>query len=257
VGVLENQVAIVTGAASGIGAATTRRFIREGAAVVMVDIDRRQLEATAAGLDRPDRAATVVGDVADRDVAGAAVACARERFGRLDVLVNNAARYDNTPFPERDFEEWKRVFDVILVGAFHFCRQAAQAMIAAGVPGRIVNVTSIHGRHGEKGASHYGAAKAALNQFTRCLAIELAPHGIRVNAVAPGFVDTPMSVYNGVNELETPRFVQQYVQERRIPLARPARPEEIAGVIVFLASDDAGYVTGHVLVADGGLTCTF
>jgi 3-oxoacyl-[acyl-carrier protein] reductase len=123
--------------------------------------------------------------------------------------------------------------------------------------GRIVHITSIHGERGEGGASAYGMAKAALNQYCRALAIELAPRGILVNAIAPGFVDTPMSVSGGVNELETDWFRQNYVAGHHLPLRRAARPEEIAGVAWFLAGPDASYITGQVLTVDGGLTVTF
>lgn len=255
--VLTGQTAIITGAGSGIGAAAARRFVEEGASVVLVGRTRRKLEEVAARLSVVERGAIVVGDVRDEATAEAAIRTAVERFGRLDVVVNNAAVCVPTPFPESELGSWREVFDIILVGAFRFCREAARVMIDAGTAGRIINVTSIHGTQAEYQSSGYGAAKAAVNQFTRCLAVDLAPHGIRVNAVAPGFVDTPMSITDGVNELETPYFLQRYVGERRIPLARAGRPEEIASTILFLAGEDSSYITGHVLVVDGGLTCTF
>lgn len=256
-GMLQDQVAIITGAGSGIGAATAIRFVEEGASVVLVGRTRSKLEETAKRINQPRRVFIVAGDVRDERVAEDAVRAADEHYGRLDVVVSNAAVCQRTPFPETDLPGWLENFNVVLVGAFRFARAASRYMIAKQIPGRIVNVTSIHGTQAEAGASNYGAAKAGVNQFTRCLAVELAPHGIRANAVAPGFVDTPMSVYDGQNELEAPRFLQQYVAERRIPLARAGQPEEIAATILFLASKESNYVTGHVLVADGGLTCTF
>lgn len=254
---LANQVAIITGAGTGIGAATTVRFVREGASVVVVGRREAKLQETAAATGAADRVAIVAGDVREEAVAEAAVRAARERFGRLDVVVSNAAMCYPVGFLDTPYEEWKQLLDVILVGAFRFARLAARQMIADGVAGRIVNVTSIHGTQAEARASGYGAAKAAVNQFSRCLAVELAPHNIRVNAVAPGFVDTPMSVYEGVNELETEGFRTWYVQNRKIPMARAGRPDEIAAAILFLASAESSYVNGHVLVVDGGLTCTF
>jgi NAD(P)-dependent dehydrogenase (short-subunit alcohol dehydrogenase family) len=254
---LTDQVAIVTGAGSGIGAATAGRLAQEGAAVVLVGRTRAKLDDTARLIGCPDRVEIVSGDVAQPATAEAAVRAAESRFGRLDVLVNNAAVFRADPFPDTDPARWREVFDIILLGALRFSREAARAMIARRVAGRIVNVTSIHGTQAEVAASAYGAAKAAVNQLTRCLAVELAPHGIRANAVAPGFVDTPMSVVDGVNELATPRFQELYVRQRRIPLARAARPEEIAAAVLFLAAAESSYITGHVLVADGGLTCTF
>lgn len=254
---LERQAAIVTGAGTGIGAATALRFAREGAGVVLVGRRREKLEETAAGIQDPDRVAIVTGDVCDPEVAREAVAAADKHFGRLDVLVNNAALATPTDFLGTDLEGWRRIFDVIMVGAFRFSREAARLMVDKKIAGRIVNVTSIHGTQAEKGMSHYGSAKAAANQLARCLAVELAPHGIRVNAVAPGFVDTPMSFSAGTNELESESFLRDYVAHRRIPMARAGQPEEIATTILFLASSESSYVNGHVLVVDGGLTCTF
>jgi NAD(P)-dependent dehydrogenase (short-subunit alcohol dehydrogenase family) len=255
--VLKGQAAIITGAGTGIGASTAVRFVREGASVVIVGRRESKLQETARAIGEPKKVAVVPGDVVEAGTAERAVATCLERFGRLDVVVNNAAFFDPTPFLKTDLAQWRKVFDTILQGSYHFTRHAAKVMIERKTAGRIINVTSIHGTQGETNASNYGSAKAAVNQFTRCMAIELAPYNIRVNALAPGFIDTPMSVYNGVNELENPRFLQQYVAERRIPMARAAQPEEMAGTILFLASDDSSYVTGHVLVADGGLTCTF
>jgi NAD(P)-dependent dehydrogenase (short-subunit alcohol dehydrogenase family) len=254
---LQGQTAIITGAGSGIGEAVAIRFVREGASVVIVGRTKSKLENVARQINQPDRVAIVAGDVAQVETAQTAVRTAMERFKRLDIVVSNAAMFEPTPFPKSDLNAWRPVFDIILQGAFHFTREASQVMIANKTAGRIINVTSIHGTQGEVNASNYGAAKAAVNQFTRCMAIELAPHNIRVNAIAPGFIDTPMAVYNNINELETPRFLKQYVEERRIPLARAGKPEEMAGVALFLASEDSSYVTGHVLTADGGLTCTF
>lgn len=254
---LKGQAAIVTGAGTGIGAATAVRFVQEGASVVIVGRRESKLQETLRSIGDPAKVAIVAGDVADEKTAQRAVEACLKRFDRVDVVVSNAAYYASTPFLTSDLRQWREVFDVILHGSFHFTRLASKAMIERKIAGRIVNVTSIHGTQGELNASNYGAAKAAVNQLTRCMAIELAPYNIRVNSVAPGFINTPMSVTNGVNELENPRFLQQYVAERRIPMARAGESEEIAGTILFLASKDSSYVTGHVLVADGGLTCTF
>lgn len=254
---LEHQVAIITGAGTGIGAAAAQRFVAEGAAVVIVGRRREKLEETAARIARPDRVAIVPGDVQEAAVADEAVRVARQRFGGLDIVVNNAAIATPYAFPDTPFDIWRQVFDVIVVGCFRFTQAAIRDMIAHRTAGRIINVTSIHGTQAEPRMSSYGAAKAAVNQFTRALAVELAPHNIRCNAVAPGFVDTPMAVIDGVNELETETFRKIYVEHRRIPMARAAQPEEIAGPLVFLASHDSSYVTGVVLTVDGGLTCTF
>jgi len=256
-GRLADQVAIITGAGTGIGAATAELFVREGASIIIIGRRKTKLDEVAARIAQPDRLAVLPGDVRERQTAVEAVRTARERFGRLDIVVNNAAFYDPAAFPEADLEQWRKMFDVITLGAFHMSREASLEMIAAKTAGRIVNVTSIHGTQAEPRASSYGAAKAAVNQFTRCMAVEMAPHGIRANVVAPGFVDTPMSIYDGLNELESEWFKKNYVEGHRIPLARAGRPQEIAPAILFLASDESSYITGHVLVVDGGLTCTF
>ncbi len=254
---LDNQVAIITGAGTGIGAAAAELFVKEGAFVVLVGRRREKLDEVATRIFRPDRVVVVPGDVREPATAERAVKAAQDRFGRLDIVVSNAAFFDPAPFPEADLEQWRKMFDVLILGSFHFCRLASLAMIASKTPGRIVNVTSIHGTQAEPKSSSYGAAKAAINQFTRCMAVEMGAHGIRANAVAPGFVDTPMSIFNGVNELESEWFKKNYVEARRIPLARPAQPAEIAQAILFLASEESSYVNGHVMVVDGGLTCTF
>ncbi|MCB0049486.1 MAG: SDR family oxidoreductase, partial [Caldilinea sp.] len=147
--------------------------------------------------------------------------------------------------------------DVIFYGAVHCSRAAGKVMVAQGQGGRIVNVSSVNAFLGMAQSSHYNTAKGAVDQLTRCLAVEWAPHGILANGVAPGFVDTPMSIVDGVNELETPDFQEIYVRRRRIPLARAAQPEEIAEVVRFLASDRCSYMTGHTIVVDGGLSITF
>lgn len=253
---LDGEVAIVTGAGTGIGAATAVRFVKEGASVVLVGRRREKLEDTARATGQPNRVVVVPGDVRDQATVDAAIAAAM-KLGRLHVVVSNAAVSYPVGFPDADFETWRDIFDIIVVGAFRFCREAAKVMIANKTAGRLVNVTSIHGTQAEPRASAYGAAKAAVNQFSRALSVELAPHNIRVNVVAPGFVDTPMSVYNGENELESDWFKRFYVEARKIPMARAGRPEEIASAILFLASRESSYMTGHVMIVDGGLTATF
>jgi len=254
---LRDRVAIITGAASGIGAATAIRFVQEGARVVLVDRNEQGLKETREAVVDPEKVAYIVGDVRDQSAVDSSVGAAEVRFGRIDILVNNAGVAYPVPFPERDTDSWLEILDITLISAFRFCRAASKAMITCGSPGAIVNVTSIHGTHAERCFSNYGAAKAALNQFTRCLAVELAPYSIRANAVAPGYVETPMSVIEGKSERAEPHFLEEYTQRRRIPLGRAGKAEEIASVILFLASDESSYVNGHVLVVDGGLTCGF
>ena len=185
------------------------------------------------------------------------VAATVARFGRLDILVNNAGIFYTADALTTPFDAWQKAFDVIFYGALHCSRAAGQVMVAQGQGGRIVNISSVNGFLGMAQSSHYNTAKGAVDQLTRCLAVEWAPHGILVNGVAPGFVETPMAVVDGVNEHTTPDFQEFYVRRRRIPLARTAQPEEIAEVVRFLASDRCTYITGHTLVVDGGLSVTF
>ena len=173
------------------------------------------------------------------------MAAALERFGRIDVLVNNAGIFAPFDALDPDLSAWQRVVDVIYYGTLHCTRAAARAMVARGQGGRIVNISSVNAFLGAPQSSHYNSAKGAVDQLTRCFAVELAPRGILVNGVAPGFVDTPMAVVNGVSEHETPELQEFYVRGRRIRLARPAQPEEIAEVVAFLASPRCTYITGR------------
>jgi NAD(P)-dependent dehydrogenase (short-subunit alcohol dehydrogenase family) len=250
------KVALVTGAASGIGRATAAALAREGAAVLIADIQQTAGEATAAAIIAGGgRAAFVAADVTSD--AEAMTAAAVEHFGRLDILVNNAGIFYPADFLATPFAEWRRAVDVMYFGAFHCAQAAARLMAHQGAGGRIVNISSVNAFLGAPLSSHYNSAKGAIDQLTRCLAVELAPHGILVNGVAPGFVETPMAVVEGVNEHDTPDFQAFYVQRRRIPLARPAQPEEIAEAVAFLASTRCTYITGQTIVVDGGLTATF
>jgi NAD(P)-dependent dehydrogenase (short-subunit alcohol dehydrogenase family) len=255
-GAWTDRVALITGAASGIGQATAVALAREGTAVMIADLQRAQGEAAAEAIRAGGgRAAFVEADVT-RDAAKM-VAATVEAFGQLDILVNNAGIFYPADFLEVSFAEWMRAVEVMYHGAFHCSQAAAREMVRRGQGGRIVNISSVNAFLGAPQSSHYNTAKGAVDQLTRCLAVELAPHSILVNGVAPGFVETPMAVVNGVNEHETPDFQAFYVQRRRIPLARPADPKEIAEVVVFLASPRCTYVTGAMIVVDGGLTATF
>ena len=255
-GELGGKVALVTGAARGIGRAVAEVFVREGAAVMIADLAGSDGAATAATLcDMGGQAAYTAADVTQD--AEAMVAATVKYFGRLDILVNNAGIFYNADALATSFDDWFKAVDVIFYGAFHCSRAAGRVMVAQGQGGRIVNVSSINGFLGMGQSSHYNTAKGAVDQLTRCLAVEWAPHNILINGVAPGFVDTPMSIVDGVNELETPDFQEIYVRRRRIPLARAAQPTEIAEAVCFLASPRCSYITGHTIVVDGGLSVTF
>ncbi len=255
-GEVTGKVALVTGAARGIGQAIAALLAREGAAVLLADLPTSDGEATAAALAAAGgQAAFVAADVTQD--AEAMVAAAVATFGRLDILVNNAGIFYNADALATPFADWRKAFDVIFYGALHCCRAAGAQMVAQGQGGRIVNISSVNGFLGMAQSSHYNTAKGAVDQLTRCLAVEWAPHGILVNGVAPGFVDTAMSIVDGVNELETSDFQEFYVRRRRIPLARAAQPDEIAAAVLFLASERCSYITGQTLVVDGGLSVTF
>jgi 3-oxoacyl-[acyl-carrier protein] reductase len=173
----------------------------------------------------------------------------------VDALVNCAGVGLPEEVIHSPLAEWRKPFDSMVHGAVRMTRLAVPLMPEGG---RIIHITSIHGERAEAGSSAYAMAKAALNQFCRSLALELAPRGILVNAIAPGFIDTEMSVGpDGVNELETEWFRANYVAGHHLPLRRAGRPEEIAGVAAFLAGPDATYLTGQIITVDGGLTITF
>jgi 3-oxoacyl-[acyl-carrier protein] reductase len=242
---------LITGAASGTGKAAAMRFASEGYDVCMNDVQDMQsvVEALAPG----DHIA-VRGDYADEKTIIRCCDLIQLHWGRLDVLVNCAGISERTVVTETTTDEWERIFHLMSRGAIQMSNLAISLMNNGG---RIIHITSIHGERAEFGSGSYAMAKAAINQYCRNLANELADRNILVNAIAPGFVNTPMSVVNGENELESEWFKSNYVAGHHLPLRRPAQPEEIAGVAFFLAGKDASYITGQVITVDGGLTITF
>ena len=256
----DRRKVVVTGASSGIGRATAIRFGAEGYDVCLNARRRELLEQVAAGLGPADsdaacRHLVCPGDYSDAAVVDAMGETIRAQWGRIDVLVNCAGAFLPVDVVDGPLAEWRAPFDVLFDGGVRVTRMAVPLMRDGG---RIVHVTSIHGQRAEVKASSYSMAKAALDQYCRALAMELGPRGILVNAIAPGFVDTPMSVLpDGTNELETEWFRQNYVDGHHLPLRRAAGPGEIAGVASFLAGPDASYITGQVIAVDGGLSITF
>jgi NAD(P)-dependent dehydrogenase (short-subunit alcohol dehydrogenase family) len=245
--------AIITGASSGVGRAAAERFAAEGWDVCLT-ARRGIVLAQLLGELAPGHHLSVPGDYGQESTAQAIASQVSEQWGGLDALINCAGVYVPVHSIDTPLAEFHRAFEIMVNGALYLTRAAVPLMKDGG---RIVHVTSIHGDHAEPLASSYSMAKAAINQLCRVLAIELAPREILVNALAPGFIDTPMSVVNGVNELESDWFKQNYVLGHHLPLKRAARPEEIAGVAFFLAGPDASYITGQVITVDGGLTITF
>jgi NAD(P)-dependent dehydrogenase (short-subunit alcohol dehydrogenase family) len=254
---LAGRVAIVTGGARGIGQAIARRFVAEGASVVVADIDGDVAAQTARELGPAGAAIGHALDITVPDQAAATVALAEERWGRLDILVNNAAILDASPFDQLTQARFAEVLRVNLEGAL-LCTMAAVPALARAGGGRILNIASIMGLAGSRDSIPYSTAKGGLVNLTRCLACDLAERNITVNAIAPGFIDTRMAVLaDGRHEHATELFQTVYLKHRKIPLGRAGQPDDVAGPAFFLCSDDARYVTGQVLVVDGGVTMTF
>jgi 3-oxoacyl-[acyl-carrier protein] reductase len=246
------QRVIVTGASSGIGKATAIRFAQEGWDVCLVARRKHLLDSICHQLPG-GKHLVCAGSYDEAATAEQIRATIQAEWGNIDAckLCRCLHGADAVSSP---LEEWRKPFDIMVNGAILLSRVSVALMKDGG---RIIHVTSIHGERVETQASAYAMAKAAIHQFSRGLALELAPHNILVNAIAPGFVDTPMSVVNGVNELESEWFRENYVRGHHLPLKRAGKPEEIAGVAFFLAGPDSSYITGQVITVDGGLTITF
>jgi len=253
---LDGKVALVTGAAQGIGAAIASEFAKEGAVVYGLDRSAHVHERCAQISSSAGKAFGCQLDISNHAAYSELVSNIVQTQGRIDILVNNAAIAYYEELLNSSLEHWREIQAVNLEAQYIGCKLVAPHMIKAGW-GRIVNIASTQAIATEATVGAYAASKGAIISFTKSLAVELAPFGINANAIAPGCIHTPMSVINGVDETTTEYFQTWYAGKRKIPLARAGRPEEIARVAVFLASDDASYVTGHTLVADGGLTITF
>ncbi len=244
---------IVTGAGSGIGQATARRFAREGAEVLLIGRTQASLEQTKSLIQEDGGAAwTFTADVGDSKQVAAAVDAAMAHWGRIDVLINNAGIDDDTPFLEVPEENWDRVVNTNLKGCFLMSQRVAGHMVTSG-GGVILHNASIDAYGADGPYVAYNASKAGLLGLNRTMAVELAPYGIRVNAVSPGFTYTPLT------EQATGPELMDYLLHRfeRVPMRRLVQPEEVAAAFAFLASDDASAITGINLTVDCGLTANW
>jgi meso-butanediol dehydrogenase/(S,S)-butanediol dehydrogenase/diacetyl reductase len=246
----ESRVALITGAASGIGLATARRLHAEGATVVLLDRDGERLKPAVAGLG--DRAEPVTGDVADHAGIAAVIGDVGARHGRLDVLVAAAGVDQCDTVPNTTIEQWRTIIDVDLDGVFYACRAAIPVMAARG-SGAIVTISSAIGTVGERNRSAYCAAKSGVENLTRAMALDHGRDGIRANCVAPGLIDTPLIRGGKVGGGANPAALKAMVDVHHA-IPRIGQPEEVAAAIAFLASDDASFITGAILPVDAGWT---
>lgn len=253
---LAGRHALVTGAGGGIGLAVTAGYLDEGARCTAVDLGVQPSPSLRELLDRhPDRLAYASADVADVDRLGALVDAAAARFGTVDLLFNNAAVFDLAPLLESDAAMYERLFAVNVKGLFFVMQAVLARLVAAGRTGSVINLASQAGRRGEALVAHYCASKAAVISYTQSAALAMAPHGIRVNAIAPGVIDTPMwqhvdalfARHEGLAPGEKKASVG-----KAVPLGRMGTPADIVGAAVFLASDESAYITAQTLNVDGG-----
>ena len=238
---LENKVAIITGGAAGIGAATAVKFAEDGAKVVIWDVDEEKGTALAQKLN----ASFAKVNTADYAQVEAAAKAVNDQFGHIDILINNAGITRDSTLKKMSVEQWQQVIDVNLTGVFYCTKIVSEYMLANGW-GRIINASSVVGLYGNFGQTNYVATKSALIGITKTWARELGKKGITVNAVAPGFIATEMVAAMPENVIDS--------MKAKIPLARLGEPKEIANVYAFLSSDEAAYINGHTLSVDGGMT---
>jgi 3-oxoacyl-[acyl-carrier protein] reductase len=251
---LKDKVAIVTGSGRGIGEGIARRMAAEGAKVVIAELDERQAAASASQIrETTGEAIAMPTNVTRSADIDAMVAETLKRYGRIDVLVNNAGIRHATPIIEMQDREWHDTLATNLSGVFFCLRRVAQEMVKAGHGGTIVNIASVAGLRGFPNRAAYCVAKAGVILLTKVAALELAPHRIRVNAIAPGLIETPMTArYASADDPDSKMMAERIVSA--IPLKRWGKPADIAAAAAFLASDEASYITGTTLVVDAGLT---
>ena len=257
-GLLADQVCIVTGAGQGLGRTISLEMAAEGAKLALLERNPETLAEVAEEIRRKGGTAeTYALDITDYDAYGKAVEDVLKKLGKIDVLVNNAAiNPPSLTILQDTLANWRRTIEINLEAVFMGSKLVAPHM-AERRQGRIIHIASIQGFASSGEVGSYNAAKGGILALTKSMAVELGPHNILVNAVAPGFMLTPMSIVNGVNETETPDFIEWYVKKGKVPLRRTGHPEDVSGTVIFLASSYCRYMTGQLLVVDGGLMSTF
>lgn len=239
-----NQHVLITGGARGIGLEIARQFAAEGAIVSLLDFNKETLSGAVEELRKTTGVYGFEVDVSDKASVDKVITEA-EKVQAIDVLVNNAGIALETPFLQIEATEWKRIIDINLTGMFYVAQSVCREMVKR-KKGVVINMSSKNGMDGEFGYAHYNASKGGVIMLTKTMALELAHLGIRVNAVCPGYIQTPMSM-----EIDSPAFTAAFA-DRYIPMNRPGTTKEIAALFLFLASDDSSFITGQVIIADGG-----
>lgn len=247
---LEDKGVLVSGGSRGIGLASARRFLEEGSRVFLCGIDGAEVDTAVKELGEIGIVQGKECDVSREEDVDALVREAGSFLGGVDVLANNAGIAWREPFLDITREHWDRILDVNVRGQFLVAQRVARSMLRRGSGGAIVNMASTNALEAEAGYAHYGASKGAIAMLTRTMAVELGPHGIRVNALCPGKIATPLQ-----GEAEDVEYTRRFERDR-IPLGRSGTPEEVAAAYAFLASDDASFICGELLVIDGGQLAT-